>query len=149
MAGNITDEQVSEFKGIFEFFGVQGETPIKKSEIQNVMRALGQNPTELEMKMIMEEIEADGDKPITFQYFLSLYAKNMQDKDAERELIKAFNVFDKSHNGRISVEDFRSIVNNLGEKLTKNEINEIIREADQDGDGDIDYMEFVRMMMNK
>ena len=97
----------------------------------------------------MEEIEADGDKPITFQYFLSLYAKNMQDKDAERELIKAFNVFDKNHNGRISVEDFRSIVNNLGEKLTKNEINEIIREADQDGDGDIDYMEFVRMMMNK
>ena len=41
MAGNITDEQVSEFKGIFEFFGEQGETPIKKSEIQNVMRALG------------------------------------------------------------------------------------------------------------
>ena len=113
------------------------------------MRALGQNPTEVELKLIMEEIEADGDKPITFQYFLSLYAKNMQDKDAERQLINAFNVFDKNQNGRISVEEFRSIVNNLGEKLTSMEINEIIREADQDGDGDIDYMEFVRMMMNK
>ena len=54
----------------------------------------------------------------------------MQDQDAERQLINAFNVFDRDKNGRISTEDFRSIVNNLGEKLSPNEIREIIYEAD-------------------
>jgi len=41
------------------------------------------------------------------------------------------------------------VLSNLGEKLTAAEIREIITEADMDGDGHIDYMEFVRMMMSK
>jgi len=73
----------------------------------------------------------------------------MQDSDAEQQLLHAFNVFDKGLNGRIATDDFRGVINNLGEKLTSNEIREILTEADMDGDGHIDYLEFVKMMMNK
>ena len=58
-------------------------------------------------------------------------------------------MFDQDQNGRISTESFRSVLSNLGEKLTAAEIREIITAADVDGDGHIDYMEFVRMMMSK
>ena len=74
MAGNITDEQVNDFKGIFDFFGEQGETPIMKSELSTVLRSLGQNPSEAELEIINKEIENDCDKPIDFPYFLSLYS---------------------------------------------------------------------------
>lgn len=37
-------------------------------------------------------------------------------------------------------------MHNLGEKLTDEEIAEMIREADADGDGEVDYNEFVKMM---
>ena len=37
-------------------------------------------------------------------------------------------------------------MNNLGEELTKKEIDAIVAEADLDGDGQIDYSEFAKMM---
>ena len=41
----------------------------------------------------------------------------------------------------------RHVMINLGEKLTDEEVEQMIREADLDGDGQVDYDEFVRMMM--
>jgi Ca2+-binding EF-hand superfamily protein len=43
----------------------------------------------------------------------------------------------------------RHVMINLGEKLTDEEVYEMIREADLDGNGQVDYDEFVKMMMAK
>ena len=58
-------------------------------------------------------------------------------------------MFDKDGNGFISADELRFVKNGLGENLTDEEINEMIREADIDGDGQINYEEFVKMMMSK
>ena len=49
----------------------------------------------------------------------------------------------------ISAPELRHIMTNLGEKLSDEEVDEMIREADIDGDGQINYEEFVKMMMSK
>lgn len=51
--------------------------------------------------------------------------------------------------GFISAAELRHVMTNLGEKLTDEEVDEMIREADVDGDGQINYEEFVKMMMAK
>jgi len=58
-------------------------------------------------------------------------------------------VFDKDGNGKISKEELKLVMKNLGENLTDEEINEMIREADDDGDGHVDFDEFVKMMQTK
>ena len=71
------------------------------------------------------------------------------EEDTEVEIINAFRVFDTESNGLISNQKLAHIIRTLGETLTDKEIEEIISEADVDGDGFINYEEFVRMMMAK
>ena len=64
-------------------------------------------------------------------------------------LTASFRVFDKDGNGYISSAELRHVMTNLGEKLTDEEVDEMIREADIDGDGQVNYEEFVAMMTSK
>ena len=48
-------------------------------------------------------------------------------------------VFDKEGNGFISAAEMRHIMMNLGEKLTEDEVEEMVHEGDIDGDGQINY----------
>lgn len=68
-----------------------------------------------------------------------MMAKKMKDSDSEEELREAFRVFDKDGNGFISAAELRHVMTNLGEKLTDEEVDEMIREADLDGDGQVNY----------
>tara|TARA_B110001452_G_scaffold246000_1_gene231027 strand:+ start:94 stop:675 length:582 start_codon:yes stop_codon:yes gene_type:complete len=145
----LTEEQIAEFKEAFSLFDKDGDGTITTKELGTVMRSLGQNPTEAELQDMINEVDADGNGTIDFPEFLTLMARKRKDTDSEEELQKAFKDFDKDGNGVISHAELWHIMTNLGEKLTKEEIDEMIREADSDGDRQLNYEEFVKMMMAK
>jgi calmodulin len=149
MADQLTDDQIAEFKEAFSLFDKDGDGCITTKELGTVMRSLGQNPTEAELQDMINEVDADGNGTIDFPEFLNLMARKMKDTDSEEELKEAFRVFDKDQNGFISAAELRHVMTNLGEKLTDEEVDEMIREADVDGDGQINYEEFVKVMMAK
>jgi len=80
-----------------------------------------------------------GNGTIDFEEFLHMMLKKMKDTDSEEEIREAFRVFDKDGNGFISADELRHVMTSLGEKLTDEEVDEMIREADIDGDGQINY----------
>ena len=47
----------------------------------------------------------------------------------------------------VCIFQLRHVMINLGEKLTEEEVELMIKEADTDGDGQVNYEEFVRMMI--
>ena len=149
LAEQLTPEQIAEFKEAFSLFDKNGDGTIATKDLGTVMRSLGANPTEAELHDMINEIDADGNGTVDFPEFLTLMARKMKDVDSEEEIIEAFKVFDKDGNGFISAAELRHIMTNLGEKLTDEEADEMIREADVDGDGMINYVEFVKMMMSK
>ncbi|XP_010279286.1 PREDICTED: calmodulin-like protein 11 [Nelumbo nucifera] len=147
MADVLTDEQIAEFREAFCLFDKDGDGCITIEELATVIRSLDQNPTEEELQDMISEVDADGNGTIEFGEFLTLMARKMKETDAEEELKEAFKVFDKDQNGYISANELRNVMINLGEKLTDEEVEQMIREADLDGDGQVNYEEFVRMMM--
>ncbi|CAM8963640.1 unnamed protein product [Rhodiola kirilowii] len=126
-------------------------TIVGRQELGTVMRSLGQNPTEAELQDMINEVDADGNGTTDCfpEFLLKLMARKMKDTDSEEELKEAFRVFDKDQNGFISAAELRHVMTNLGEKLTDEEVDEMIREADVDGDGQINFEEFVKVVMAK
>lgn len=147
MVDQLSEDQVAEFKEAFSLFDRDGDGKITSKELGTVMRSLGQNPTEAELADMIKEVDSSGNGTIDFPEFLTMMARKMQDNDTEEEIREAFKVFDKDGNGFISAAELRHVMTNLGEKLTDEEVDEMIREADVDGDGQINYDEFVKMMM--
>uniref|UniRef100_A0A0E0GQE2 Calmodulin-like protein 1 n=1 Tax=Oryza nivara TaxID=4536 RepID=A0A0E0GQE2_ORYNI len=149
MADQLSEEQIVEFREAFSLFDKDGDGSITTKELGTVMRSLGQNPTEAELQDMISEVDTDSNGNIEFKEFLGLMARKLRDKDSEEELKEAFRVFDKDQNGFISAAELRHVMANIGERLTDEEVGEMISEADVDGDGQINYEEFVKCMMAK
>ena len=149
MVENLSEERITEFKAAFELFDKDRDGAINNKELGTVMRNLGQNPSEEELKEMIKEIDLDGNGVIDFNEFLYLMVKKMNGNDTEEELLEAFKVFDRDGEGYVTSHELRSVMTSLCEGTTQEEVEEMIKEADIDGDGQVDYQEFVKMMISK
>lgn len=80
-----------------------------------------------------------GNGTVDFQEFIDLMSKKFIETDFKKDIKQAFQIFDKDGNGFISAQELRHVMMNLGEKLSEAEADEMLREADVDGDGQINY----------
>ena len=103
----------------------------------NFKKILKKNKILLQSKTLFIFLFSTGNGTIDFPEFLTMMARKMKDTDSEEEIREAFRVFDKDGNGFISAAELRHVMTNLGEKLTDEEVDEMIREADIDGDGQV------------
>eukprot|EP00090_Calanus_glacialis_P008901 TRINITY_DN17216_c0_g1_i1.p1 TRINITY_DN17216_c0_g1~~TRINITY_DN17216_c0_g1_i1.p1 ORF type:complete len:176 (+),score=57.81 TRINITY_DN17216_c0_g1_i1:25-528(+) len=145
-AANLTNEKLVEYQEIFSFFDRDGGGSISSVELGQVMRTFGWNPTELELQEMINEIDQDGNGAISFNEFVWLMTREIHDNDIEEEIREAFRVFDRESYGFITVNDLTHVMQTLGEKLSAEETQELISEADLDGDGNVNYEEFVTML---
>lgn len=147
MGKELTDDQVASMREAFSLFDTDGDGRIAPSELGILMRSLGGNPTQAQLKQIVaaENLTA----PFDFPRFLDLMKKHMKPEPFDRQLRDAFKVLDKDATGVVSVSDLRHVLTNIGEKLDPAEFDEWIREVDVAADGTIKYEDFIMRMVAK
>ena len=112
------------------------------------MRTLGQSPTEEELHYIICKVDADRSGYMDFSEFVAMMANHMKEEtDTKEEICKAFKVFDDKGTGTIPIAELRYVLTNMGEALSEEEVDELIKQADQNKDGKVHYEEFVTKMM--
>lgn len=63
----------SEFKDIFKLFDQDGDGTITTKELATVMRSLGQNPSEQELRQMVKMVDSDSNKTF-LAYFTAIIA---------------------------------------------------------------------------
>jgi len=101
-----------------------GNGSIDGTELKQVMVSLGRNPTEAELRDMINEVDKNGDGMIDFDEFLTMMGS--KSGNMEEELWEAFKVFDKDGNGSISVDELRSVLTSLGALLQYTHVLSII-----------------------
>ncbi|XP_071847858.1 uncharacterized protein [Apostichopus japonicus] len=142
----LTEEQKQEIRDAFDLFDTDGTGTIDAKELKVAMRALGFEPKKEEIKKMIQDVDREGSGTIDFNDFLTLMTSKMSEKDSKEEIAKAFKLFDDDETGKISFKNLKRVSKELGENLTDEELQEMIDEADRDGDGEINEQEFLRIM---
>lgn len=127
-------------------FDTDGSGTIDAKELKVAMRALGFEPNKDEIKKMIADIDKDGNGTIDFEEFLAMMTAKMGERDSREEIMKAFRLFDDDETGKISFKNLKRVAKELGENMTDDELQEMIDEADRDGDNEVNEEEFFRIM---
>lgn len=146
MANKLTEAEIADYQEAFSLFDEDDSGTITIKELESVMTSLGQNSTEAGLQNLINDVDIDGDGILDFNEFLMLMVDKSKYVNKEYELIQAFRVFDRDGNGFIIPDELKNVMASVGGKLSDGEVTEMIREADIDGDFQINYEEFVAMM---
>ncbi|OWF45366.1 calmodulin-like [Mizuhopecten yessoensis] len=149
---SLTGDELAEIRRSFSIIDANGDGKITLEELKSAAYCLGMNPTEEEAREMLEEADLDGDGCIDFEEYKNLMMFNYISIDMEKEsMIAAFQALDKNGDGFISVDELRKALMFKDPRFYPGNDDEalmsVLFEADANGDGRIDYIEFVTSKM--
>ncbi|KAF1328923.1 Caltractin, partial [Globisporangium splendens] len=174
MCKALDDEDLEEIKEAFQLFGTDGSGSIDVRELKAAMRALGFRVKKAEIRQMIADIDKDESGTINQDEFIEMMTGKMvgrrkdamylpiwdetltecvmhcrNARDPREEIMKIFKLFDDDNTNKISFRNLKRVCAELGETPTDDEMQEMIDEADRDGDGFINEDEFFRVMKKR
>ncbi|XP_038872582.1 calglandulin-like [Salvelinus namaycush] len=146
MENALLQEQITEYKGVFEMFDEEGNGTVKTQELERLMSLMVINPTKRELLQMAKDVDKDGKGTFNRESFLGLMALVHESARGQHAMLRAaFKVFEKEAEGYIEWNTLKYVLMNVGAPLNELKAEQMM-EADKDGDGSFDYEECVTMM---
>ena len=144
-------DQMEDYKEAFGLFDKVGDSKVAFNQIADIMRALGQNPTNKDVTKILGNPSADdmSSKRVDFEGFLPMlqYVVNSPNKAKFDDYVEGLRVFDKEGNGTVMGAELRIVLSTLGEKMNEAEIDALMQ-GQEDENGSVNYEAFVKHIMS-
>ncbi|XP_001379088.2 uncharacterized protein LOC100029309 [Monodelphis domestica] len=140
------EEQAEKIRAAFELFEEDGSRTISVRNLPIAMRPLGFRPDRKEVEQLKAELDKEGSGKVHFSDFLALMTKKMAERNVEEEIQKAFPFFDDEDTGTITLKSLKRVASELGEKVSEEELQDMIDHADLNGDGEVDPHELLSVI---
>nr|XP_023838120.1 calcium-binding protein 4 [Salvelinus alpinus]XP_023838121.1 calcium-binding protein 4 [Salvelinus alpinus] len=147
----LAQAELDELDFAFKEFDYDCDGYLNYKDVAECMRTMGYMPTEMELLEIVQQIKMRMGGLMDFDDFCELMGPRIMGETVDmlglKELRSAFSQFDQDCDGKISQDEMKEAVKCfLGEKLKKGELEDILKEIDINGDGSIDFDEFVMIL---
>ncbi|XP_053380399.1 uncharacterized protein LOC123564203, partial [Mercenaria mercenaria] len=157
MSYNGSADQIRE---AFKVFDREEKGYLTVEELRHIMTNLGERLADEEVDEMLSIVDADGNGCIDYEdqtvLILELVppppTKTQADKLTAEEIAEfkeAFHLFDKDGSGTISTKELGIVMRSLGETKSDAELEKIIAQVDVDGNGEIDFDEYLEMMASR
>lgn len=143
IAESLSEEEIAGLKQMFEMIDTDNSGHITFEELKAGISRIGSNLKESEIYDLMQAADVDKSGTIDYGEFVAA-TLHLNKVEKEDHLFAAFSYFDKDGSGYITQDELQQACEEFGIEDTR--LEEMIKEADQDNDGRIDYNEFVTMM---
>ncbi|KAJ0005864.1 hypothetical protein NQD34_015758 [Periophthalmus magnuspinnatus] len=142
---------LSDYREAFGLFDRVGDNKVAYNQLADIMRALGQNPTNKDVTKLLGNPSADdmANKRVEFEAFLPMLQTiiNSPNKAGFEDYVEGLRVFDKEGNGTVMGAELRIVLSTLGEKMTEAEIDALMA-GQEDENGCVNYEAFVKHIMS-
>ena len=138
----LTEEQKREIKEAFSTFE---ETGIESDELKSAMQALGFDAKNPDVQKILDKLDKHK-KPLTFEEYMDVMIDKDENKDPEAEMKKAFKVLCEEGSDKITLKSLSKICTDLGEKISDEELQEMINEANKEQEDEVSEEDFIKIM---
>jgi len=148
MSAQLRQEEIDELRAAFDSFDADGSGSISHDELAKMLTQISphQRLTKDQIILMVKTFDKNGNNQIDFQEFMDMMLSVQRNKDDE--LSDVFSFFDKDNSGTITAEEIMNVMRSLGERVTLEECQLMVKSVDVDGSGNIDKDEFFKMMRN-
>ena len=117
---------------------------LSKDEVVRLMQELNEEPNHEELEEMMKDNANQRNGALEMSEYIAMVNKRMRDAEVEQSIYESFRNLDVHNSGQIKNEDFKLMFSMLANNVTDDMIDDFIFRADPDGDGFINYMEFIK-----
>lgn len=149
MAVKLTNEKLTELKDAFMLFDYNKTDKIALRDIGPVIRSVGLKPSEAEVQEIMQEVTEAGGNEVDLSSLVQLISRIVTNPPTERpeDLREMFRLYDKEGKGVLSVKEMKHLLTSVGEKLTEDEADELLKMTACVQNGQVQYDRFIQAVL--
>lgn len=145
----LTDEARVQMEQLYSSIDKSGKGAVTAAELAAAMSNIGGGLDEDACKELISIADMDGDRLMSAEEFLKLVEQGLELVDSqgggEQMIREEFNNFDQNGDGFIDREELRVAMQGMGEELTDQQLDQMMKAADVDGDHRITMDEFKKM----